>query len=201
MLRGGCLLSLLQNPKALQTQLSASCVRPSARRSPQSSWVGSCAPTKYQFRGPGPRGTERRADGAAVRFRAPPTPRQSCSRTGRAGGSPWQLQRQPRPPSPPRPTGPQLAPGSGEEPRRGRRPGHCAAGASSRGLSGQPRCQVTGASAPASTPLDSRSVRERPLRVAPCPASGASRRPRSAASDAPRGPPRGGEKPCLGLQQ
>jgi hypothetical protein len=96
-------LSLPQNPKALQTQLSASCVRPSARRSPQSSWVGSCAPTTLQFRGPGALGTERRADGAAVGFWASPTPRQSCSRTGRAGGSPWQIQRQPRPPSPPRP--------------------------------------------------------------------------------------------------
>lgn len=80
-------MSLPQNPKALQTQLSASCVRPSARRSLQSSWVGSCAPATLQFRGPGPRGTESRADGAAVGLWAPPTPRQSCSRTGRAGSS------------------------------------------------------------------------------------------------------------------
>lgn len=48
--------------------------------------------------------TERRADGEALGLWALLTPRQSCSRTGRAGGSPRQLQRQRRPPSPPRPT-------------------------------------------------------------------------------------------------
>lgn len=148
---------------------------------------------------PGPRGTERRADGAAVGFWAPLTPRQSCSRTGRAGRSPWQIQRQPGPPSPPRPT----ARNSRRAPERSR------AGAAGQdtallapraaGALASPAARLLGRA-----PLPrhySRSVGERSLPAALCPASGTSRRPRSAASGTPRGPPRGGEKPCLGLQQ
>lgn len=144
-LEGGCLL-LLPRIQALQTQLSASCVRPSARRSPPKQLGRQLSSYYTSVQGPqGPKEqTERLAEplwgSAFLQLRG-----KAGSGTGKAGGSLWRLRRQPRPPRPPRPTArnSRRAP----ERRRAGAMGQDTALLASR-AAGAPSFQVTGASDP-----------------------------------------------------
>lgn len=145
----------------------------------------------------GPRGTERRIGGAAVVFWAPRTPLQSCSGTGRASGLSGSFSISP---------GPRVRRAQRTATRAGL-PRGGAPGPPARTLRcWRPETRARLASPPAR--LLGRAPRLRPQTwkpertAAPCPASGIRcRRLRCTASDAPRGPPQGGEKRCLRLQQ